>query len=157
MHPSQQAKQFILNKFATKFITDDAKSLATRIRNINRNIYHVPFFPKSEAYRNHLVSTVRAMQDVMQDCEQKRKYVVDFSSEIKNLQQKLQEFSQWQNSTAYGYHAGSEGLIKDYTFRYNYRASLLSAPAITNVMPVDSKANQLNFSNDERWGTFWVE
>ena len=94
MHPSQQAKQFILNKFAAKYITDDAKSLATRIRNINRNIYHVPFFPKSEAYRNHLVSTLRAMQDVMQSCEQKREFVVDFSSEIKNLQQKLQELSQ---------------------------------------------------------------
>eukprot|EP01036_Dinobryon_divergens_P031176 gene31176-40534_t len=66
VHPTPLARKFILGKFSSKYLTEEAQSLATRIDSINRNMNHVPFFPQTEAYRKHLSSTIASMQDIMQ-------------------------------------------------------------------------------------------
>ena len=97
VHPTPLARKFILGKFSSKYLTEEAQSLATRIDSINRNMNHVPFFPQTEAYRKHLSSTIASMQDIMQQ-KQKRNignnrndtdFNIDFSKEIDVLECKL--------------------------------------------------------------------
>ena len=99
VHPTPLARKFILGKFASKYLTEEAQSLATRIDSINRNMNHVPFFPHTEAYRKHLSSTIASMEDIMQHkpIKQKQKqniginndFNIDFSKEIVLLKCKL--------------------------------------------------------------------
>ena len=109
VHPTPLARKFILGKFSSKYLTEEAQSLATRIDSINRNMNHVPFFPQTEAYRKHLSSTIASMQDIMQHNntttnKQKRNignnnridndFSIDFSEEIHLLQCKLKSLQQ---------------------------------------------------------------
>ena len=105
VHPTPLARRFILEKFSSKYLTDEAQSLATRIDAINRNMNHVPFFPHTEAYRKHLSSTIASMHDVMQYKQKQKRNnnnnlgdhnsdsFIDYSEEINMLTCKLQSLS----------------------------------------------------------------
>jgi len=80
IHPSKAAKEFILSKFLSSYVTPNAQDLCDKIAKINKNINHVPRFPQTEAYRKHLQSTVKAMQK-MQDV-----HGIDFTADIHKLQ-----------------------------------------------------------------------
>ncbi len=58
IHPSQQAVEYIWNKFKNVFINKQTNNFFKQIEDINRALQHRSFQPKSEAHRKFLKKTL---------------------------------------------------------------------------------------------------
>lgn len=75
LHVSEQAVEYIWERFADSYLSPEARDLMTRIDKVNRGLAHRPFDGDSEAYRNFMERLRQEMEAIRALCQN-----VDFSS-----------------------------------------------------------------------------
>lgn len=64
IHPTEQAENYIYDKFEEAFIGEENKMLDKRIIDINRSLLHKPFNPKTVAHQKFLNNLVAKIEDL---------------------------------------------------------------------------------------------
>ena len=58
VHPTKQSINYVFDRFCDKHLSTTAKDTCDQIEKVLANMKHVPLFPESNAYQNHLRKTL---------------------------------------------------------------------------------------------------
>ncbi|PVY41669.1 GSCFA domain-containing protein [Pontibacter virosus] len=83
VHPTEVAEDYIWDKFANAYLSQDFRDFLKVWEKMRRAIAHRPFHPASEAHQSFLKTTLRQLQDLS------NMYKLDISEEEKALKQQL--------------------------------------------------------------------
>jgi hypothetical protein len=79
IHPSEEAVDYVWDKFATAAFDEKTLGLLPRIEAIRRAMEHRPFNPESESYERFCQNTIQQAIEIEEECPD-----IDFSDEIEN-------------------------------------------------------------------------
>lgn len=89
IHPSPASVKLILSEFEKCYISFESISIKEDISSIRNSIEHRPLVPKSNAYQDHLTSTLRRVELAQLKYKSQN---IDFSAELEILKKRLTEF-----------------------------------------------------------------
>lgn len=81
LHPSQEAEDYIWQKFSTTFFSERTQQFLKEWEKIRRALSHRPFNPASEAHQQFIRKTIHKLEDFP--------YQVDTSNEVAQLKSQL--------------------------------------------------------------------
>ena len=84
VHPSNQAIQYIWNRFVSCFMSSDTKEIMHQWEEIQKAMNHKPFQPESEAYQKFILQTMLKIEQIT-----KKIPSFDTQNELKALKSKL--------------------------------------------------------------------
>lgn len=82
LHPNSVSINYIWELFSKSYFSNKTQNALLEIEKINKSIHHKPFFPESEAYKNHITATIE------QCTKAQSKYGIDYKKEIELLKKK---------------------------------------------------------------------
>lgn len=83
IHPTDQAENYIYEKFEEAYIADEDRQLDKKITEINKSIHHKPFNPNTSAHQNFLNKLVRKIEDMPS--------YLHFDNELENIKSQIKE------------------------------------------------------------------
>ena len=81
IHPSEQAVEYIWNKFASTYFDEHSLNFCKKWQKILNSIHHKPFLPESESHQNFLSDTIKELKNLNDQ--------IDVSNEIDLLEKQL--------------------------------------------------------------------
>lgn len=81
LHPTRQAENYIWNKFAERYFSEEMRDFLNKWSPIRAALHHRPYHPKSPAHRQFLHETLRKLEVLKQQ--------VDVSEEVNHIMQQL--------------------------------------------------------------------
>jgi len=80
VHPSNQAIEYIWEKFEGRYLADVDRNLRSRVEKLQKSLAHRPFNPNSPQYQHHLERVTAAMNDLEKEFK-----TLDFTYERKRM------------------------------------------------------------------------
>ncbi len=85
IHPSNQAVDYVWNKFIDVYFNNETLELLKKIKNVQNGLNHRPFDPSSPSYKRHLERIRTTIRELS------RHESIDLSTELELLQTRSQE------------------------------------------------------------------